>query len=185
MGKNATAQMEREQRATIDSCIAYQGEVFRVRHDTITESSSPSKHWDIVCHSGAVAIIPMLDRDHVILIEQWRRAIDAVSLEIPAGALEKGEPPLECAQRELQEETGYKALELIHFGGCHSAPGFSNEYVHFFIGRQLIEAPLQADDTDLIDVRIVPFVEAIAMIQAGHITDAKTVSALLRYKVSL
>ncbi|HEX4839564.1 MAG TPA: NUDIX hydrolase [Rhabdochlamydiaceae bacterium] len=181
MGKNADAHVLLEKNAKIDSRLVYEGKYLKVRHDTIHTPHHPEQNWDIVLLKGAVAVIPIDSQGHIVLVEQWRRAIEKVTLELPAGMLEPGESPEVCAQRELQEETGFKAGSLTSMGGCYTSPGLICEYIHLYLGKELFKSPLKADDTDLIDVRAVPVDEALKLIANGQICDAKTVVGILRY----
>jgi ADP-ribose pyrophosphatase len=120
------------------------------------------------------------DAQNVLLVRQFRLAADQVLREIPAGTLNQGEDPLACAERELQEETGFRPGKLEPLGGIFVAPGYTTEYIHLFIGTNLYESQLQGDDDEFLEVDRVPLKEAIVMIERGDIIDAKTVSALLR-----
>jgi ADP-ribose pyrophosphatase len=179
MGKNADAHALLEKNAKIDTHWAYEGKYLKVRHDTI--HTHPVKNWDIVVTLGAVAVIPIDSQGRIVLVEQWRRAIDKVTLELPAGMLDPGESPEACAQRELQEETGFKAGSLKSLGGCYSSPGCMSEYIHLYLGKDLSKSPLKADDTDQIDVRTFSLDEALKLIGNGQICDAKTIVGILRY----
>lgn len=181
MGKNANAQKLQDEEAQIESEWAFKGKYLKVRQDVIKRVGHPHKIWEVAVMPGAVAILPIDSQGNLILIEQWRRAINRITLEIPAGMIDPGENPLACAQRELQEEIGYKAAELTPFGGCYSSPGMIAEYIQFFIAKDLIESRLYADDTEGIDHRRVRVPEALDMIGQGEICDAKTIVAILRY----
>jgi ADP-ribose pyrophosphatase len=181
MGKNADAHALLEKNAKIDSRFAFDGKYLKVRQDTIHIPDHRVKTWDIVVTLGAVAVIPIDSQGRLVLVEQWRRALERITLELPAGMLDPGESPEECAQRELQEETGFKAGFLKDFGGCFSSPGSMSEYIHLYLGKDLSPSPLQADDTDVIDVRAVSLDEAKKMISNGQICDSKTIVGILRY----
>jgi ADP-ribose pyrophosphatase len=181
MGKKAELQAQMERQARIDSQWIHQGRFLQVRQDKVVFPHHPPQIWDIVTHSGVVAIIPIDEEGRFLLVEQWRRAIGKITLEIPAGMLEAGEEPITCAQRELQEETGFWARDLTPFGGCYPTPGMSTEYDHLFVAKNLELRPLQAEDTDVIDVRRVTSDEALKLIKEGQICDAKTAVGLLRY----
>lgn len=185
MGKNAESQALREQRAKIDQKFVHEGKFIQVRRDVIELNDHQTQTWDLIVHPGAVAIIPIDNQNRLVLVEQWRRAIGKITIEIPAGMLEKGESPACCAQRELREETGYRAESLCAFGGCYCAPGLSDEYVHLFIAKGLQKDPLVADDTEVIDVRTVSLEDAFKMIEEGVVYDAKTIIGILRYAKSL
>lgn len=178
---NSLKQKELESQATVERKKVFQGRVFTVFNERLEFASAPPLVWDIVVHSGAVAILPIEENGDVILIQQWRRPVKEILYEIPAGVLEAGENPLDAAQRELQEEIGKKAGKLVPFGGIYSAPGFCNEYIHLFVGKQLIESRLPGDDHEAIDLARMPLKKALSLIDSGEILDAKTISCLLRY----
>ncbi|MBW2280316.1 MAG: NUDIX hydrolase [Deltaproteobacteria bacterium] len=128
-------------------------------------------------HPGASAIVPFLDEDRVLLLRQYRFAIDDVLWEVPAGKLEPGESPEACAARELAEETGYRAGRLERTGEIVTTPGFSDERIWLFRAHDLAPGPT-AHDRELIEVHEVPLTEALEMVDDGRITDAKTIAAL-------
>lgn len=182
MMEKSQKQKELEKDADIESSLIYEGKIFSLRRDILTFDDSPSYHWDIVIHPGAVAVLPIQNNGDLVLIKQWRRAIGKILYEIPAGLLEKGESPEFCAQREIQEETGYRAKEIIPLGGIYTAPGFCNEYLHLFLAKDLEEAPLPPDIHEAIDVEEMPLKRALDLIDNHTIVDAKTISVLLLYQ---
>ncbi len=181
MGKNAEAQRRREQEAKIQQEWIYQGPYVQLRRDVVWAEGRSPKTWEMIIHPGAVAVLPIDKDGNIILIEQWRRSVNRILIEIPAGLFDPGEDAAACAQRELQEEIGYRAKKLTPMGGVFVAPGLSSEYVHLFVATELEESRLVADDTDLIDLRITKPAEAKKMIEDGTICDAKTIAAILRY----
>lgn len=181
MGKKAESQARLQQTAKVTQRHVYQGKFLQIRNDVLEESDGRRREWDIILHPGGVAILAITQAGDLVLVEQWRRAAGKIMLELPAGLLDPHEDPEECAQRELQEETGFKAQELAAFGGCFVAPGTSNEYIHLFLARNLTPSPLYADDTDEIDIRTVSLSEALQMINHHQISDAKTVLGILKY----
>lgn len=181
MGNNAEKRHLQEQQANIKSHWVHEGKYLKVRQDVIHIPGEPTQVWDIAVTPGAVAIIPIDPQGRLILVEQWRRAIERINLELPAGMLDKDESPLDCAQRELQEETGYKAGSLVPFGGCFSSPGTFSEYIQLFLAQDLTESRLHAEDTAGIDVQAVTLKDAQRMIEQGQICDAKTIVGILRY----
>lgn len=177
-----SAEQERfEKSAPIEREVVYQGRTIALRCDTLTKADGSRKKWDIVVHPGAVVLVPITDKKEVLLVKQWRRAIGKRILELPAGTLEKGEPPESCAQRELQEETGFRAGQIIPLGGFYSAPGFCTEYLHLFLALGLEPAPLEPDDDEMIDRLFVPLRKIEQMIETGEICDAKTIAGIHRY----
>ncbi len=183
MGSHAEKQAALESAASINSHIIHEGKFISVRRDEIDYPSGLHKTWDIVLHPGAVAIVPITQEGHLILVEQWRRALGKITLEIPAGVIDSGEEPEASAQRELQEEIGKKAGKLIYLGPYYSSPGVYTEKVHLFIAKDLIPSQLQGEDTDEIDIRVVPFDDALKLIEDGTICDAKTALGILRLEI--
>jgi ADP-ribose pyrophosphatase len=177
----AIQQALREQKARVESEEVYTARTFKVRRDTY-EHEGKLKRWDIIVHPGAVVLVPVLKNGHLLLVKQWRRASGKILLEFPAGTLEEGEIPVDCAQRELREETGYRADRILPMGGFYSAPGFCTEFLHLFLALDLEEAPLQTEDEDEeIDLIDASFEEVEAMIEKHQIEDAKTIAGFYRY----
>lgn len=134
---------------------------------------------EVVEHPGAVAILPLLERDKILLLKQYRPAIGKWIYEIPAGTLEKGEDYLECARRELEEETGYKARRMEKLFEMYLAPGYSTEKLHSFLASDLEPSSPHRDLGEEIKVVKVPFEKALKMIESNRIEDAKTIATLL------
>ncbi|MCI5053148.1 MAG: NUDIX hydrolase [Simkaniaceae bacterium] len=132
-----------------------------------------------VKHPGAAVILP-IEGDKIVFVKQHRNPVDQVLLELPAGVLEKGEDPKECAQRELREETGFGAKVLKPLFEFYSAPGFCNEKLHLFMAQELFLNPLHAEDTDKIEVVKMTLDEALQT----KPSDAKTLLALYYLKAS-
>jgi len=185
MGSHAEKQVALEKAATIQSKIIHNGKFISVRRDEIDYPGGAHKTWDVVLHAGAVAIVPVTKSGDLILVRQWRRAIGLITLEIPAGVMEPGETPEVSAQRELQEEIGKKAGLLTPMGPYYSSPGVYTEKVHLYLGKDLSSSPLVAEDTDEIDIEIVPLEKALKLIADGTICDAKTALGILLAKGQL
>jgi ADP-ribose pyrophosphatase len=134
---------------------------------------------EVILHPGAVAIIPLVDDEHVCLIRNYRLAIEQWLLEIPAGTLEPGEDPAVTARRELAEETGYTAQSLVPLCQMVFSPGILNERMHIFVATGLTAGPTRLEPGEQIATQITPLAEALAMIERGEVEDAKTVAALL------
>jgi ADP-ribose pyrophosphatase len=181
MGEKSAEQERFEKASAIDRREVYRGRTIALRCDTLKKADGSLKKWDIVVHPGAVVLIPITDKGEIILVKQWRRAIEKRIIELPAGTLESGEPPEVCAQRELQEETGFRANQIIPLGGFYTTPGFCTEYLHLFIALDLEADPLPADDDEGIDLLFTPLEKAEKMIEKGEICDAKTIAGILRY----
>jgi ADP-ribose pyrophosphatase len=162
----------------IGSDLIHDGKVVHLYVDTVQLPNGSLTRRETVRHSGAVAIVP-LDRDgKVILVRQYRHATGRALLEIPAGTLDKGEDPDQCAIRELQEETGYKPGKLHKIGGIFVAPGYSTEFIHLYLATDLTASRLAMDEDEFIEVQHVPLPDVLNRIQSGEIPDAKTICAL-------
>lgn len=158
----------------------YEGRVVNLHVKQVRLPNGAQAKREVILHAGAVAVVPLLPDGQVILIRQFRKATDRVLLEVPAGTLDhKGEAPEAAANRELREETGYRAGKLTALGGIFVAPGYSSEYIHLFLAEDLVHDPLSADSDEFIQGTTMPLAEAIAKIMNGEIEDAKTVSSLL------
>lgn len=175
-------QRELEKQKLKGSHLAYRGRVVNLRIDTY-QFDHAIKIAEIVEHPGAVVIVPIDEKERILLVKQWRKGADEILFELPAGTLEENEPPEQCAKRELQEETGFAAKTMIALGGFYSAPGFCNEYLHLFAGLDLHPSPLPPDEDEHIDLLPTPLAEAIDMIEQNKIRDAKTVAGLFKYQL--
>lgn len=158
----------------------YQGRVVKLDLVTVELPNGETSLREIVTHPGAVAIVALDNERQVLLVRQFRLAAGRVMLEIPAGTLEPNEAPIICAERELQEETGYKPQKLEPLGGIFVAPGYTTEYIHLFLARDLVESRLEMDGDEFIEVVKLPFDDVLKKIDLGEIQDAKTITALLR-----
>lgn len=134
---------------------------------------------DVVRHPGAVAILAFIDNETILLVEQFRIALNKTMLEIPAGKLEKGEIPLECAHRELEEETGYKAGKLEYLGTIATGAGFTDEIIHIYKASELFKGVKGGDEDEFIESTECKIHEVEDMIKNGKIIDAKTISSLM------
>ena len=175
-------QRELEKQSLVSSHWAYKGKAIKLRIDTYRFDHG-TKITEIVDHPGAVVIVPIDEKGRVLLIQQWRKGVDEILLELPAGTLEKNEPPELCAKRELREETGFAATTMIDLGGFFSAPGFCNEYLHLFAALDLHASPLPPDEDEHIDLVLTPIPDAIRMIEENKIHDAKTIAGLFKYQL--
>jgi len=180
MLKNSDKQALEEQRAEKTSTLIHQGRLIRVIHQSY-QIEGRRVEADLVEHPGAVGILPVDPEGNILLIKQWRRAAGKILIEIPAGTLEPSESTLDCAQRELQEETGFKAGQMIPLGVLHTCPGFCTEKLFLFLGLNLTHSPLPPDDNEAIDLMPVSLEEALSLMDQGMITDAKTIATLYFY----
>ena len=160
---------------TISSRMLHEGRHFSFLRDEVELPNGLKTYRDIVRHPGAVAIVPFLPDGRIVLVRQYRYAAGKPLLEIPAGTLEEGEDPLECARRELIEETGYEASELTAILSCYMAPGYSDEVIHFFEAGGLREVGISPEEDESIEVEVSELGEIIRMIEENIIEDAKTI----------
>ena len=137
--------------------------------------------YQIIRHPGGAGVLPVHDDGTVSLIRQLRPAVDVVMLEIPAGRLSPAEEPSVCAGRELREETGITAENLIPLGIVHSSPGVFDEIVHLFAATGLTQGAAQPEADEEIELLRLPLAEALQMASDGRISDAKTLAALFRW----
>jgi ADP-ribose pyrophosphatase len=163
------------------TALAYQAKKFRVERLDVPAADGSVHTYDIVTHGGAAVVLPLLDDGRVVLIHNHRPAVDAELLELPAGTLDGDEPPIECARRELAEETGYRARRVEPLVSFYSTPGICNERVHAFLATDLTPGQTEHEPTERIRVTPMEYAEAIRAIGDGRIVDAKTIVTLLYY----
>ena len=156
----------------------YEGRIFKLLRENVTLDNGVTVDLDIIHHPGASAMVPISGNDNVILIKQYRHAIGDFIWEIPAGTLDPNETPLECAQRELIEETGFSANTWQKLGEITPVPGYSDERIHMFLAADLLPAEQNLDKDEVLNVHEVPLDKAIEMIHKGAIQDSKTISGL-------
>jgi len=133
---------------------------------------------EIISHPGAAAVVPFLSDDRILLLRQYRHAAGGYIWEIPAGKLDPGEEPQACAERELAEETGYRAGRIEQTGVILTTPGFTDERIYLFSAFDLEPGVTAHEVSEVIELHEVPFEEALAMVDRGEIVDAKTLAAL-------
>jgi 8-oxo-dGTP pyrophosphatase MutT (NUDIX family) len=162
-----------------DSTLVHQGRVFALRRDQVTLPNGVATTLEVIRHPGAAAIVPVTDRGHVLLIRQYRYAIDAYIWEIPAGTMEPGELPLACARRELAEEIGVSAQSWQELGVVVPLPAYSDETIHLYRAEGLLPAAQHLDPDEILEIHEFRYEEALAMIRTGQIRDAKTITGLM------
>lgn len=158
----------------------YDGKLVKVDKLTVQLPDEVIALREVIRHPGAVAIVPLDEDQNVLMVRQFRIAAQRQLLEIPAGTLEPNEEPDLAAVREMREETGYRPQQIQHIGGVYPAPGYTTEYIHLYYATNLVEAPLEQDSDEFIDLVRVPLSQAIEMVANGQIDDGKTVAGLLR-----
>ena len=154
---------------------------FRVRVNTerATLPNGQVVDLDIVHHPGAAAVVPFVSDDEVLLIRQHRHATGGMILEVPAGKLDDGEPPEQCAARELEEEAGCRAGRLEGLGWIWTSPGFTDERIHLFAAFELERVPKQHEADEFIETLQLPLAEALDLVWRAELTDAKSALALV------
>lgn len=158
----------------------YEGRVIKLDRLDVRLSNGLTAMRELVQHPGAVAVVPLDAEGNVLMVRQYRIAARRVMLEVPAGTLGLNEDPGDCAVRELQEETGYRAERFESLGGIFVAPGYTTEFIHLYLATDLVESRLPGDEDEFIEVDRVPLAEAIAMIDRGEIIDGKSIVSLLK-----
>ncbi len=154
----------------------YDGKMLHVYYDDVEIAGR--KAWrEVVLHPGATAILAVTDQKEVLLVRQYRYAIERPLLELPAGKIDPGEEADACAARELTEETGYRAGNLVRIGKTYTTPGFCNETIYLYLADHLIPAEQHLDPDEYLDVLPIPLNEMRERICRGEIEDAKTLAA--------
>ena len=157
----------------------YRGQFLDVRRDQVRLPDGRLAQREYIVHPGAVMIVPLLDDGRVVIESQFRYPLGRVMTEFPAGKLDPGEPPLSCAQRELAEETGYRAREWARAGILHNAIAYSNEGIEVWFARGLSLGERRLDDGEFLDVSTATLEELEHQALLGELTDAKTLIGLL------
>ena len=166
---------------TISRQIIYSGRVVKLRIDTVKTPDGRETTREIVEHSGCVAVIAVDADGNVLLVSQFRKPVETELLEIPAGGIDAGEDAEAAVRREMREETGYMPKRVELLGGFYSAPGYCTEYLHLYLGSDLVHSPLNAEDTEGIKLIRVPVSRVSELITSGKIRDAKSIAGLLIY----
>jgi len=156
----------------------YSGKFLTYNIDTVTLPNGATAELEMIRHPGASAVVPVKDDGTVIVIRQFRHAAGGFIYEIPAGKLNPGEDPLDCASRELEEEIGYRAENLELLTSLFTAPGFTDEVIHVYKATGLVKGQQQLDQDEVLEILEWPMDKAIAEIKNGTIRDAKTMVGL-------
>ena len=158
---------------------AYSCKIFTVWEEDVQMANGRKTRQSWIDHQPTVAVMAVNKKNELLLISQYRVPINGQLLEIPAGSIDDGESPAECAQRELAEETGFRSGRLTELYAGYLLPGYCNEYMYFFLAEDLVYAPLSPDDDEVIEVMPTPWDQVFDMLQNGRIRDAKTALGIL------
>jgi ADP-ribose pyrophosphatase len=156
----------------------YSGKVLKLDLDTVALPNGSTTELEILRHPGASAVVPLKEDGSVVLIRQLRHAAGGFIYEIPAGKLDPQEDPKDCAARELEEEVGYRAGSLELLTSIWTAPGFTDEVIHIYLGTYLEVGKQNLDQDEILEIVEWPLEEAMAKILDGTIRDAKTIIGL-------
>jgi ADP-ribose pyrophosphatase len=156
----------------------YRGRIFNFVSEALTLPNGRNTEMAFIHHPGSTAVVPLLDDLMVVMEVQYRHPVGEYLLEIPAGTLASGESPLDCARRELKEETGFEAKEFVKLGKIHIIPAYSDEVIHIYIAKGLTPSKQNLDDDEIIEVVNYPLKKALQMVDEGRITDALTILSL-------
>ena len=163
--------------------LAYQGTVLKVYKDHMKFSNGNTEDWDFIHHDGAAAVIPVMDDGKILMVKQYRNALERDTLEIPAGKLDDpDEEGIVCASRELKEETGYSSDDLEWLLTIRTTVAFCNERIEVFVARNLIPGEQHLDEDEFVYVKAYELEELKDMIFEGKIQDSKTMAAILAYE---
>ncbi len=165
---------------TLSQKKIFDGEIIKLRIDTVKTPSDSLATREIVEHPGGVCILPLDENGNVIMEWQYRHPFASLLYELPAGKLIKGEDPLECGKRELEEETGLCAKEYISLGKIYPTPGFCTEIIHLYLARSLYKGTKNPDEDEFIELETESLENLIDKVLSGEIRDAKTCVALLK-----
>ncbi|MGP8079343.1 MAG: NUDIX hydrolase [Dehalococcoidales bacterium] len=163
---------------TLSSKIVFEGRAVKLRVDTIQMPDGRQTTREIVEHGACIAVVAVDEQNNVLLVSQYREAVEKELLEIPAGGVDPGEDVETAVKREMQEETGYLPQKLENLGGYYLAPGYSTEYLHLYLAGDLLPSRLMAEDTEGIKIVRVPVSQIRKLLTSGKICDGKSIAGL-------
>lgn len=165
----------------LDRQLKYTGTILKIYEDTVIANGHEA-HWDFIHHDGAAAVVPVTDEGKILMVRQFRNALNRETLEIPAGKVDDpNEPRIECAYRELEEETGYRCDNLEYLMSMNTTVAFCDEAIDIFVARNLIPSHQHLDEDEIIYVEEWELSDLEELIYSGKLTDAKTTAAILAY----
>ncbi len=168
----------------VDRKLVKKARIFDMYEDTIILPDGREAIYDYLEHKGAAAVIPVLEDGRILMVRQFRNALDRYTLEIPAGGRNStSEDYMVAAARELEEETGYKSEKLTHLVDVRTAVAFSNEKIAIFVAENLVKTEQHLDEDEFIDVKAYTIDELNSLIKSGAIEDSKTISSIMAYQI--
>lgn len=167
---------------TISSELVFKGKIFDIRRDKVLAAHEKVTYRDILVHGGASVLIPVKDNGNIVMVRQWRQALESQVLELPAGKVDPGEDFKEAAVRELQEETGYTANTVRYLFQMVPSGGYSSEILKFYLCKDLIAGDTKFDETEDLDLFELSVSELEQMIMSDKILDSKTIAGILFVK---
>lgn len=163
--------------------LKYKGVVVSIYSDTVALPNGHVAQWDYIHHDGAAAVVPVTSDGKILMVRQYRNALDRATLEIPAGKLDSpDESRVECAHRELEEETGYSSEKLEYLMSVNTTVALCNELIEIYVATDLQPSKQRLDEDEFIDVEAYGLDELCQMIYEGKLCDSKTVAGILAYK---
>lgn len=166
---------------TLSSKIIYKGKILTLTKDTVRLQNQNTAHREIVEHGGGAAVLAFDENENIFLVKQYRYAYGKIIYEIPAGKIEKNEEPIICAERELEEEIGYKCSNLEFMSKVYPSPGFLTEIIYIFLAKNMSISKQKLDPDEFLTVEKIPFKKAVQMVLDGDICDAKSCIAIMKY----
>jgi len=163
----------------LDKTSVFQGKLLNVRCDRIADAEGRETTREFVVHPGGVSVVARPTPEEILLVRQYRYPTGETLIELPAGTLEAGEQPVETARRELEEETGYRAARMDFLASYYTTPGFTSELMYLYEASELTYTQQRPEEDESIEVLRIPDDEAMRMLRAGEIRDAKTLVGLL------
>jgi ADP-ribose pyrophosphatase len=163
----------------VSSREVFKGNLVELYFDKVRLPNNKIATREKVLHPGAVAVVPVNKNNEIVFVKQYRYPIDKVLIEIPAGKLENNEPPIECAERELEEEVGAVDGKFTHLTTIYTSPGFCNEKIDIYLVQDFMEKGSNPDDDEFLHIIKIHFDECIRMINSGEISDAKSIVGIL------
>ncbi|MBR6527720.1 MAG: NUDIX hydrolase [Lachnospiraceae bacterium] len=163
--------------------LKYSGALIDIYSDTVELPNGHIAHWDYIHHDGAAAVVPVREDGKILMVRQFRNALDRETLEIPAGKVDSpDEPKIQCAYRELEEETGYRSDNLEFLISVNTTVAFLDELIEIYVARDLVPTHQHLDEDEFVDVVPMDLDELCRMVYAGELRDGKTVAAIMAYK---